>query len=292
MPHQLTRLVIKEVSIVDDPANPHAQVSIVKARGAFETCPECKTKDKCAELKKCGAQMRKTNLNDGDPPMTPEQIAELQKQVETLTANVKALEKRATDAEGKAAAQDKLIKAKDEAMAELEKKLNPPSEEDVMKSLPEGVRHMIEKQRKELDAQKKLNDENAQALAKMAEEREEREWIGKAAGMKLAHGKADDLGPVLMRVAKGKSTEEDAAALQTLLKALSAQASSDKNVRSLFGKSGSDRDGDVQPMTRIDSKAAEYQKADPKLSKEQAISKALEANPDLYDEYEASRSAA
>lgn len=283
MTTQLTRLVVQEVSLVDSPANPLARVAIVKAKDmTFKPCDECKSPEQCTEAQKCMPEAKKST-STGDDPMNKEQIEALQKQVADHAAEKAALEKRAADAEAALAAKDQVIKAKDDVIVDLEKKLNPPTPEDVLKALPEPVRALIEKQQKTIADQEKVNKANAEALAKMQEANEQAEWVAKAAEMKV--GKADEIGALFMRIAKGRTTADDVELISTQLKALKAQATAG-NVK-LFAKRGADQTTDADALSQLDALAADLRKADPKLSKEAAIDKALEAHPELYEQYQA-----
>lgn len=197
-------------------------------------------------------------------------ITQLSKALEEAEAKMETLEKRASDAEAALKeANDTIAKAKaPEESAE-------PSEEEVLKSLPEAIRKRLEKAK-----------EDEATIAKMAAEAEEKEAIEKVRAMKVAE--PEKVGPMLLRVAKGKSTAEDAKAIETLLKQHAAISA----VSPLFKSIGSAAAVEGDPEELLKAKAAEIQKAsDGKLTSAQAYDEALKQNPSLYDAYIAKRRA-
>lgn len=281
MPQNLTDMTIDEISLVDDGANEDARVVIVKAKSGLpgHAAP------------------------GGDDPSNPDaasmaaaSIKEFEMDIETLSkalddaeAKLAALEKRASDAEAALKDAEEVIKAKDEevakAKAEAEAKAKGEKspdgdEDDVMKSLPESLRKRLE----QADAIAKAAQEE---VTKMKEAQEQAEFIAKAKAM--GAGDAEKIGGLLMRVAKGTTTADDAATLETMLKAASEQG----KTAALFKALGSDSAVDGEPEAMLKAKADEIQKAsDGKLTKEQAYAKAVEENPSLYTAYVSKRRAA
>jgi hypothetical protein len=213
-------------------------------------------------------------------------LEQLTKALEDAEQKLADLEKRATDSEAALAEAQDVIKAKDEELAkgktkkgDYKKEQMTDEEEDdeeVMKSLPESIRKRLE----ETEAKAK---EASEQLAKMKDEAETKEAIAKAKD--LGFGDADKVGPLLLRVAKGKTTAEDAALVEQLLK--SAGQVTDKSI--LFKSMGSDAAVDGDPEALLKAKAEEIRKANEKLSPEQAYAQALEQNPQLYNAYIAKR---
>ena len=109
-----------------------------------------------------------------------------------------------------------------------------------------------------------------------------------AAAKKYGVGKAEEVGPMMLRVKKGMTTEADAELLDALLKSFSEV--SGKSL--LFKSMGSDAAVDGDPEALLKAKADEIKKANTGLTDAQAYEKALENNPALYNAYIAKRRAA
>lgn len=314
----LTDMEITEISLVDDPANDDAKVVIVKAKGKdkdgaeFKVCKECtgslaplcKGKGKCMDAE--DGKIRKAHeasilkyLPGVLSELAPEILAkaataggvpadsaaatdaavtfqefvmdleQLQKSLENAEAQFTVLEKRATDAEA-------LIKAKDEQIAALTEQVEKAKaggeggdDEEILKSLPEPIRKRIE-------ASEQRAKEATEAVEKMQAAAEESEAIAKARTLGVGDPKV--VGPLMVRVAKGKTTKEDVVALETLLKAAGAQS------KRLFSVAGSGDDGTTDPQEILKAKAIERQKAKPSLTYEQAYAEVLDEpeNAALY----------
>lgn len=308
MAQDLTEMTIEEISLVDDPANEQARVLIVKAKGAKASMDDQEDDEEELEeqptMKEMAAAMRlKKALEEiapdvvqavvGGQPINPEAAGEaaaslkeyvmdiqnLSKALEDAEARLETLEKRATDAEAALADANDIIKTRDAELDAVSKSSDEadatPSEEEVIKSLPESIR-------KRLEEADKATEELAKAKAKA----EEDEAVAKAA--KLGVGKAEELGPVLLRVRKGATTVDDAAVIETLLKSLS-----EVSLKSILFKSmGSDAAVEGDPDAMLKAKADEIKKAKPELTDAQAYAKATEENPHLYNAYVAKRRAA
>lgn len=312
MAQDLSDMTIEEISLVDDPANEQARVLIVKAKGGAKgkKAPhmepdgdEGKT-DGDGDGDEAEAAMRLKKALDeiapelvqaviGGDPINPEAAGEaaaslkeyvmdienLSKALEDAEARLETLEKRATDAEAALNEANEIIKAKDAELEAVNKAAggegDDNSEEEIIKSLPESIR-------KRLEAAQAVEEELAKAKAKA----EEDEAIAKA--KELGVGNADELGPMLLRVRKGMTTEADAAAIETLLKSFSEV--SGKSL--LFKSMGSDAAVDGDPEALLKAKADEIKKANSGLTDAQAYVKATEENPALYNAYIAKRRAA
>lgn len=216
------------------------------------------------------------------------------KALEDAEAKLDTLEKRAADAEAALEAKDAIIKAKDAELAEIRKGKgykkadakdddNSDTDEDdkdeddaeVMKSLPESIRKRLA----EADA---LRVE----VQKAKDKAELDEHIAKAKALGAAD--ADKVGGLLMRVAKGMTTQDDAAALEDLLK--SAKAVDDKSP--LFKSVGTAAAAEGDPEAILKSKADEIvAKSGGKLTFAQAYDQALTENPSVYNDYIAKRRA-
>lgn len=306
MPQNLTDMSIDEISLVDDPANEQARVLIVKAKkpkasadaaeDENEDTPDGNGKaDEMASLKKAVEDINERvalALAGGNPDdeaaggLAAASLKELHMDIETLSkaledaeAKLDTLAKRADDAEAALTEANEVIKAKDAEIENLAKaKAGGEGDEDeeIVKSLPESIR-------KRLESAEAIAKAAEAEVTKMREQAETTEAIAKAKA--LGVGEAEVVGPLLLRVAKGMTTTEDATALEGLLKGLSAQS----NTAALFKSVGSDAAVDGDPEEILKAKAAEIQNANKGMTYETAYAKALEQNPSLYNAYVAKR---
>lgn len=283
MPQKLTDMIIDEISLVDDPANEQARVLIAKARAPMgQSDPDGQSGDDAANP--AAVQLKEFEMD----------IENLSKALEDAEAKLAALEQRTTDAEAALEDANTVIKAKDAEIEELTKgkgkkgymaQKSDDADEDeeeeekkVMKSLPDSIRKRLE------DFEKRAAEAES-TLAKMREEKDVAEAIAKA--KTLNFGKAEEVGPLLMRVRKGTTTDADATLLEGLLKAAGEQG----KVSNLFRTVGSDQAVDGDPEALLKAKAGEIQKGNTGMSFEQAYAKALEQNPSLYNAFIAKRRA-
>jgi flagellar hook-basal body complex protein FliE len=269
-----------ELSLVDEGDNPGAEVVVVKRREASpDTVADAVAKFRAdfeaglEDLNTEGGNMDLEALNARLGEIE-ENLAEVTKRAETAEAKVTELEAERDTLKGQL---DTVTKERDAASQ---------TEEDILKGVPEVVRKRIE------------SAESAAALAtaaveKMANEREEGEAVAKA--RELGVGKAEDLGPLLVRVRKGKTTEADEATLVEVLKGAGALAAG--GAKHLFRSAGSNGgtdavDGD-DPEAVLKQKAEDIRKdrqaKGESITFEQAYGIALDQNPDLYDAYVAKR---
>lgn len=308
MAQDLSDMTIEEISLVDDPANEQARVLIVKAKKGKAYKSEGEEDDEeeqeeASEMEIAAAMRLKKALEEiapdvvqavvGGEPINPEAAGEaaaslkeytmdievLSKALEDAEARLDTLEKRATDAEAALADANEIIKAKDAELEAVTKanggEEEGPSEEEVIKSLPESIRKRLEEA-----------DQAQEELAKAKAKAEEDEAVAMAKSLNV--GKAEELGPVLLRVRKGMTTEADADTIERLLKSLG-----EVSVKSLLFKSmGSDAAVDGEPEALLKAKADEIKKANQSLTDAQAYAKATEENPHLYNAYIAKRRAA
>lgn len=272
MPQNLTEMTIEEISLVDDGANEDARVVIVKAKFGH---PDHAAQGGVDPSNPDAADMAAASIKEFEMD-----IETLSKALDDAEAKLVALEKRAGDAEASLKDAEEVIKSKDDQIAEITKAANPPSDEEVMKGLPESIRKRLE---------------DAEAIAKAAQEevvkakaaQEAAEYIAKAKS--LGATDADKVGGLLLRVAKGTTTADDAATLENMLKAANAQG----QTAALFKAMGSDSSVDAKPEEMLKAKADEIEKAAcGKMTKEQAYAKAMEENPSLYSAYVSNRRSA
>lgn len=304
MSQLLSDMTIDEISLVDDPANAQAQVVIVKARSGKKKpaspdvedgeTDEMDTDSLVAQVKKAlahiaprvaqtlagGFSAEDQSVTDATEAAALEfemDIEALAKSLEEAEAKIEAVAKANEDAQAEIARLNEELAAKDEEIAKARE--GAGEEEDVLKSLPEPIRKRIE----ESEAIAKA----AQAeIAKMKDAAETAEAITKA--REVGFGDPEAVGPLLMRVRKGMTTVADADALEAMLKSAAAVDKSS----GLFRTAGVDQARPAGGESALDAAAAEIQKANSGLTREQAITKALEANPDLYADYVAKRRAA
>jgi hypothetical protein len=314
MPQMLSDMTIEEISLVDDPANEQARVQIVKARGkkkpqaateseiddedmdAEETLDDGEEAPAVRNLKKAlsaiAPRLAQTIAGgvsaDSDAAASGEtalkeytmDLENLSKALEEAEEKLGTLQKRADDAEAALATAQNELATRDTQIAELQKAAAPqPTEEDVLKSLPEPVRKRIE----ETEARAKAAED---AISKIRAEAELGEAVAKAKSLSLPE--PEKMGPLLLRVAKGMTTAEDASTLEAVFKGIVEQGSQ----AALFKSLGSSAAVDGDPESLLKAKADEIQKANTGMTFEQAYAKAVDSNPALYNAYVAKRRAA
>ena len=304
MPQKLSEMTIDEISLVDDPANESARVLIVKARGDKTKTASQDVEDGdedemepgslVSQVKKAleviaprvaqalagGLPADSQSVHDATDAAALEfqmDIESLAKSLEDAEGKIEQVAKAAEEAQAEVVRLSDEVAAKDAQIAKL--RGGAGEEEDVLKSLPESIRKRFE----ENEAIAKA----AQAeVAKMRDATDKAEAIAKA--REIAFGDPEVVGPLLMRVRKGMTTTEDASALEEMLKSAAAVDKSS----ALFGSAGVDKGRPADSVTSLDLKAEEIQKANTGMTREQAITKALEADPALYADYIAKRRAA
>lgn len=277
MASKIVRMELSEISLVDDPANEEARVVIAKSATA-EKVTDRWLADAYAAM--AGALVEKAAASHPHDPDAAARAAsflkehdmdleQMQKALDDATA---ALKKAAGDLEARDAEIAKLkceiAKAKDGADVQ--------GDDELMKSLPEPIRKRLEAAEAEARAA-------TAAFEKMAAEREEVAAVEKAKTLGVGDPKV--LGPILVRLEKGRTTAADAAEITRLLKASANQASAG----ALFRAVGTSETEPADPEAFLKSKADEIRKADPKLTAEQAYAAALERHPEAYGSYIAKR---
>lgn len=295
MANRLSNMEITEISLVDEPANDDARVVIVKSKGgeAQPASPARIAGALFAAIQELSPQIVEKAVADGfsaDPQAAASAAALIQEFVMDLEAVTKALEeaeakldvleKRATAAEAATKENETIIKAKDARIAELEGAANPDAaEEELMKSLPESIRKRLE----EADAKTKAAEAEVQ---KAKDEAERTEAIAKAKALKVAD--PEKVADLMLRVAKGKTTPEDAALIEGVLK-----SAAEVDAKSpLFKAMGTSDATEAEPEAVLKRKADEILKAaEGKMTFAQAYDRALAENPEVYAEYIAKRRA-
>jgi hypothetical protein len=266
--NNLTNLVLKEISLVDDPANPHATVDIVKVRSDDDFDSADKSRP------------------GGVPESSDEALARAQneeaimKTIEEVTAALEASESRMAEITKAISDQGIVIaditKERDELKAALvvAKSGKAPAEEDITKG-------MSPVQKAAWDKMISDNAANAEAIQKMQDKAADDEAIAKAKVLNV--GDPALLGPALRRVKIGKSTEADALLIEQVLKAAGERDKSSP----LFQVVGSSVSADgTDPEAALKAKATEIQKsAGGTLTFAAAYEKAMNDNPGLYADY-------
>lgn len=302
--HRITKMTIGEISAVDDGANEHAMVDLFKAKGGkpfgFKASGDCKDAAKCGAAGECAASgdmaMKKARFAEiiakgtEDGIIDPETAALAAEIIKENTMDDAAIQKALADAEARldtlekaneslTVERDAAVAARDEAVAKAkndtdEGKTAEEIDAEVLKSLPASVR-------------KRLQDaaDTSATLAKMLEKNENDEAISKAKTFGI--GKAEDVGGLLVRIAKGKTTPEDAGAFETILKAAAAQAKAGNIFKSLGETVAADFDGEAEGVLK--AKVAEIQKAKPGISAAAAEQEVYAADGSLYDAIQKAR---
>ena len=302
----LSGLMIDEISLVDDPANPLAKAVIIKAKKGGMPCADCKTPKECKAKGGCandepdGDEMKKSlqAVRDAIGEFAPAIIkhlgetagdeaaalgaAILKEREMDLEELTKALEGATATIEAQTAEITKLKAERDEAVTKAKEKAKEKgeekSEDELLKNVPESIRKRL------ADAEKASSDAK-EAIEKMRDERELNERIAKAKADGIHE--ADKVGAILHRVTKGKATAEDTAEIERLLKAAAAQ---DKTSE-LYKARGSSVAVEGDPEAILKAKAAEIRKGKPELSDAVAYDMALQQNPAVYAELKKRRGA-
>ena len=261
MPKRLKRLRILEGSLVDNPANIGAQLVLWKRHDPAADDPD--DNDPETEIM---------------PTKQDELFDDLDEQVGTLTKANADLEARAVAAEAKLAkAEAEAAKAK--AEAEIAKQATPPPKPPEAEELTKG---MTFEQREAFESLRKQTEDNAQVIAKMRDEAEERDAIRKVEkSWPTLPVKAADFGPVYRKIAKALA--DDADGLAVIEKILGSYGQMAEIATSSVGRAAIYGVGDAE--TQAEAQAKQLRQAHPSLSADQAIVKVYEQNPELYTQY-------
>lgn len=171
--------------------------------------------------------------------------------------------------------------------------------EEILKGLPEEQRKVIQDEldkltekedpieqkidlpedvRKRIEEAEKRNTELEKRLNEQIEKAEIAEFVKKAETFtNLPNMKPDEFGPVLRNLSKVEGYDK----LETVLVAANKALGESE----LFKAKGEDGGIENGALAKLQAKADELRKSDPKLTREQAFAKAVEDNPDLYAEY-------
>lgn len=181
----------------------------------------------------------------------------------------------------------KALAAKDkeltEAKGELEKALAAPApvvdeKEEMLKALPPAVQAMLKERDDKLAAIEKAAADDRAKFEKAEEKRADEKAVVEVKDMfKSLAVDADTLGPALRRM-----PEEAAEAVRKALRAAEEQAAQGELYKSLGSDAAPEGSGS---LSKIDAATAEVQKANPGMSKAEAMEKAVTADPNLYNDY-------
>lgn len=219
--------------------------------------------------KRLEAHMAKSN-NDPvalDLKAIPEAQRAAVEALQKRAGEIEVLEKRAKDAEAKATS----LEAEN---AELKKQLPAETEEEKLrKALPETVR--------------KRMDEQDTKIAKMQEREEEAESIAKSRKEvpNLVGTTHEEFGPLLRRIAKGKTTDKDEAEILRLMKAYAEFAKSSKLLGEIGASGGSGSETEGSAWDRVQSIAKRFVKEGKAKTEREAVDLAWKENPDLYKQH-------
>ena len=243
---RLSNMALDFVSLVPAGDDPMAQVVIAKAAPNTNGSQEATMGDQIAK--------------DDLAPEVVAYINGLEDEVDLLSKQVETSEGEVTEL------RDTLSKMapKDEQSAEAISKA-------LLAKADPAVRALIEKQNADLAEVRKQAEVEK-------DKRETAEYISKAAALPMINEGTDDLAGLLRRAAAAL-TPEDSESLTKVLKAANAQIAEGNLFKSL-GNGG----GESTISASVEAKASDIQKAEPGLTRDQAIAKAYEQNPALLAE--------
>lgn len=213
----------------------------------------------------------KKDENKEDMVMTKDdlqaKVDEVEKKLETTTSEK---EEAVKEKEELAKQVDELTKTLEELKKETE------TDDDVAdtidkEKLPESVKKI-------LDEQEQIVKKQTEELAKLKDEQLTKSFISKASGVDKV-GKSDEIGTILKEIHK-----YDADLAEKVFKVFEATHNRLEE-SGLFKEQGSAEGNDVTVLDKIEQKAEELRKNDPKLTKEQAIVKAYTEDSELKKAY-------
>lgn len=201
----------------------------------------------------------------------PDEVVEY---IEGLETEVETLTKQAETDAATITARDASLAEKDEQIAKMAPKDDEAAEaisKSALEKMDPGTRSIIEKMQADSKAQ-------AEQIKKAADAEAERVALSKAEAMPMIAEDRSALGGLLRRLSDAL-TPEDSAEVEKILKSANEQIAQG-NLFASLGTGG----GEVTMSASVEKAAEAITKADPSLTKEQAIAKAYETNPDLLRE--------
>jgi hypothetical protein len=251
MPKVMRKVMVNRVDMVDRGSNPEAHIAIFKRDEGGDVKPitvqvsPITLTDELWEEFK--NRMSKTKVTEGVvKPMTFEEL------LKSLNADQQAL-----------------------IQAEIQKRSTPtvePSAEEFFKGWPKEAREAFEKMKKD-------NEMAVSQMKKMAEDARKETFIAKAANLSNLSVEATSFGEKMAKVA-----DVDSDLANEIFETLNAANEAAKNLMAEYG-APMDTEGGRAAHDQIVVKAVEIRKGQPSLTEQQAFTKALEANPELYVQY-------
>lgn len=256
MAKRLRRLRILEGSLVDRPANQHARILLWKRDDP---------------LGKNG---------ENDMPALDEDTKQLlegmQEQLGDLTKSNADLQKRAEEAEAKLAeAEGKITKLK-----KAKPGASPEDESDDDNPILKGISPVLKQYIDDLTERNKGYEER---LSKQ-EERSEIEDCERKLAKRFPSlpFKPANFAPIYRKITKALAPDELASVDRIFASHAAFAQLADRELGHVGLPEG---DGGADAWAQIEAKAKELRKADPKLTQEQAVAKAMDQDPRLYDQY-------
>lgn len=286
--HRVSQLTLDEISLVDAPANPGARVLLLKhdRTGGADHGGHTPGNEGDAAMDLAAIMKQLTDLEAAIAKLEGSTTDDLAKQLGTLKTEVEKATKEQDTVAKERDALKKQLEALTKERDDLKKAAGADPKEDVLKGLPKEIQARLEK----AEAESKAMSER---LAKMQEQNEIAVAIEKAAPLvKHLPTNAGDLGPLLYRVEKGATTADDRAAVEKLLKAANEIAEQAELTKELGASGGGETAGATGTWGEIEKKGQEIRKANPKLTKEQALDQAMVDNPELLAKYRAEQNRA
>lgn len=288
MPKQLSDIELDEVSVCAEPANEDAVVVIVKAKSnnhdtensmppiddeRVEDAADLEANDEGFDdetLEAVAGEMAELDEAGELVPAFAAMLAGLEEAGETITKMAAAYE----EIEGE---HEELKKSASLLVSKVEKMAKGGDQEatdlvSVLKSSMGGA---------ELDP---AVERRVAALEIVAKAAEEKEAIEKARA--IGAGKPEELAPVLVRLRKANA--KDADYIEGLLKTQAGMIKKSNAFKTL----GASDPAPSSAIAKASLAAEEIRKAAPALSKQQALARVFEENPDLYAEHLAEKHAA
>lgn len=281
MPYELMDLVVDRVDLVDEGANSAAFIELYKRK---ETREPMDFEEILSKMKPEHASVIKQAIDAKDA-----ELAKAKGDLETATQNLATKDSELTaanDALAKANAELETHKAKDETCecdGEADENGNCKScgkpkksasfdEAETLKSMPEAARALFEKMRAQKEA--------AEAEVRKAAEREaEAAAIAKAASLKAIPVEQEKLVGILKNC-----SSEVTELLTTINSAIEATVLDEVGKNRGNGAVDAHTASSNEAWDKLEKKAEEIAKRD-SVTKEKAMAKAVDENPDLYREY-------
>jgi hypothetical protein len=288
--NRLTDMEFDEVSLVTRPANQLSKVVLMKSDTALEATVEEQVQDEEQQAEEVVAADTQQEISKGKkmkkkaiPAMDEEEEEEDEEDMEKMGYGKMKMKKDDDEIEIPAEVYD-YIEALESANAELVE-----SVEKLSKQIDDSVEAESEEVLKSADPKlvaivKGLEERATAAEAIAKAERDHRllqEFVGKAATLNRLPVKAEEFGAVLKDVADALTEEQFSAIWQVL-----SAANTNLSKSGMFAEIGkSTTVANDSTMSVIEKAAAALRQANPSLTREQSIARAVEADANLYTQY-------